>query len=103
VDAVFRALADRTRRQLLDRLFKQPGQTLSELCRNLDMSRQAVSKHLLILEEANLVVTRWAGREKYHYLNPVPVRAIHDRWISKYAERDVEILERLKQELEEKP
>lgn len=103
MDEVFRALADPTRRELLDRLFEQDGQTLGELVAGLDMSRQAGSKHLEILEAAGLVVTRRAGRAKHHYLNPVPIRRIHDRWIGKYAEPWLSALEDLRRELEEKP
>ncbi len=102
MDKVFRALADRTRRKLCDRLFARDGQTLAELCHGQRMSRQAVSKHLALLEDASLVATRWVGREKVHYLNPVPIRAIADRWIHKYAEPWVSALAELKAELEEK-
>ena len=84
LDAVFRALADASRRQLLDRLFARNGQTLNELCTGLDMTRQAVTKHLAILEEAHLIATRRQGREKLHFLNPVPIHAIADPWIGKY-------------------
>ena len=84
MDKVFRALADPSRRQLLDRLHASSGQTLGELCEHLDMTRQAVTKHLKLLESANLVVTVWRGREKLHYLNPVPIVEIADRWIHKY-------------------
>ena len=84
LDEVFRALADSHRRLLLDRLAAENGQTLSELCRNLDISRQAATKHLRILETANLVVTVWQGREKLHYLNPVPIHEISQRWINKF-------------------
>jgi DNA-binding transcriptional ArsR family regulator len=101
LDPVFKALADRTRRRLLDRLFADNGQTLGELCAQLDMSRQAVTKHLLVLEAANLVVTLWRGREKLHYLNPEPIEAIGDRWIGKYERRRVRALRDLKQALEE--
>jgi DNA-binding transcriptional ArsR family regulator len=87
VDEVFKALADRSRRLLLDRLHANNGQTLSELCEHLEMTRQAVTKHLAILEKANLVVTVRRGREKLHYLNPVPIQEIYARWIGKY-ERD---------------
>jgi DNA-binding transcriptional ArsR family regulator len=87
VDEVFKALADRSRRLLLDRLHADNGQTLSELCEHLVMTRQAVTKHLAILEAANLVVTVRRGREKLHYLNPVPIQEIYARWIGKY-ERD---------------
>jgi DNA-binding transcriptional ArsR family regulator len=84
LDEVFKALADSHRRLLLDRLAAKNGQTLGELCRNLGMSRQAVTKHLQILETANLVVTVWRGREKRHYLNPVPIHEISQRWIKKF-------------------
>ena len=100
-DVVFRALAAPTRRKLLDELFRKDGQTLSELERKLPMSRFGVMKHLGVLEEANLVVSRKQGREKLHYLNPVPIRLIHDRWVSKYAEPLAATLSGLKQELEE--
>jgi DNA-binding transcriptional ArsR family regulator len=102
VDEVFRALADPTRRSLLDELFDEDGQTLSALEQRLPMSRFGVMKHLKVLEEAGLVVTRRRGREKLHFLNPVPIRLIHDRWIDKYTERRVEALLDLKNELEEK-
>lgn len=101
-DSVFRALADPTRRGLLDRLFERDGQTLSELCADLAMSRQAVTKHLSLLESAGLVTSRKSGREKHHYLNPVPIRAISERWISKYAAPFTGALAELKRELEEK-
>ncbi len=84
MDAVFKALADASRRELLDRLRADNGQTLNELCARLDMTRQAVSKHLAILEDANLVATVWRGREKLHYLNPVPIHEIGERWIGKF-------------------
>jgi DNA-binding transcriptional ArsR family regulator len=84
VDEVFKALADPSRRKLLDELHKTNGQTLSELCEHLDMTRQAVTKHLALLEAASLVVTIWRGREKLHYLNPVPIHQICDRWINKF-------------------
>ena len=100
VDVVFRALAAPTRRKLLDELFRKDGQTLSELGRKLPMSRFGVMKHLGVLEEANLVVTRRRGREKLHFLNPVPIRLIHDRWVSKYAEPWAAGLSGLKSELE---
>ena len=99
-DAVFRALADPTRRLLLDRLFERDGRTLTELESQLEMTRFGVMKHLRILEGAGLVVSRKAGREKLHYLNPVPIRLIHDRWIDKYTERQVTALVDLKSELE---
>jgi DNA-binding transcriptional ArsR family regulator len=99
-DRVFKALADPTRRFLLDRLFVRDGRTLTELESELEMTRFGVMKHLRVLEEANLVVVRRSGREKLHYLNPVPIRLIHDRWIDKYAERRVTALTDLKAQLE---
>ncbi|QNI38397.1 ArsR/SmtB family transcription factor [Edaphobacter albus] len=99
-DLVFRALADPTRRQLLDRLFEQNGQTLNELCAEMEMTRQAVSKHLALLEEANLIVTRKHGRDKLHYLNPVPIHEIADRWIGKYERARLDVLSELKKKLE---
>ena len=99
-DLVFRALADPTRRHLLDRLFEREGRTLTELESELEMTRFGVMKHLKVLEAAGLVVTRWRGREKLHFLNPVPIRQIHDRWIDKYTERRVSALANLKAELE---
>jgi uncharacterized protein YndB with AHSA1/START domain len=100
MDAVFKALADPTRRSLLDALFKEDGQTLSALERRLTMTRFGVMKHLRVLEEAGLVVTRRRGREKLHFLNAVPIRLIHDRWIDKYAEPWATTLTGLKRELE---
>jgi DNA-binding transcriptional ArsR family regulator len=102
MDAVFRALADASRRKLLDRLREQSGQTLGELCVNLDMSRQAVAKHLVVLEQANLVATVRRGREKLHYLNPVPIHEISERWIGKYERHRLQALADLKRALEEK-
>jgi len=99
-DRVFKALADRTRRHLLDRLFEREGRTLTELESELEMTRFGVMKHLRVLEEAGLVVARRAGRKKLHFLNPVPIRLIHDRWIDKYAERRVSALAELKRKLE---
>jgi DNA-binding transcriptional ArsR family regulator len=99
-DKVFRALADPTRRYLLDRLFDRDGRTLTDLERELAMTRFGVMKHLKVLEEAGLVVTHREGRQKLHYLNPVPIRLIHDRWIDKYTERQVTALTDLKHELE---
>jgi DNA-binding transcriptional ArsR family regulator len=99
-DSVFRALADASRRQLLDRLRADNGQTLGDLCRDMVMTRQAVTKHLAVLEEANLVATRWRGREKLHFINPVPINEIARRWIDKFDESRVEALARLKQALE---
>jgi DNA-binding transcriptional ArsR family regulator len=102
-DKVFKALADPTRRLLLDRLFERDGRTLTELESELAMSRFGVMKHLKVLEEADLVVTRRQGREKLHFLNPVPIQLIHDRWIDKYTERQVSALTELKRRLEEQP
>lgn len=99
-DCVFKALADPTRRVLLDRLFARDGRTLKELESDLEMTRFGVMKHLRVLEEAGLIVVRRAGREKLHFLNPVPIRLIHDRWINKYTERQVSALAELKAELE---
>ena len=99
-DGVFKALADPTRRLLLDRLYARPGLTLSELCSDIEMSRQAVSKHLGLLEGVNLVTARRVGRAKLHYLNPVPVQAIYDRWINKYTSRPARALAALKKQLE---
>ena len=100
-DLVFKALADPTRRFLLDLLFARDGRTLTELESELEMSRFGVMKHLKVLEEADLVVTRRAGREKLHFLNPIPIRQVHDRWIDKYTEHHVTALLDLKAELEE--
>jgi DNA-binding transcriptional ArsR family regulator len=100
MDQVFKALADASRRELLDRLRADNGQTLNELCARLDMTRQAVSKHLGILEEANLVATVKQGREKLHYLNPVPIHAIAERWIGKFERHRLQALSELKKGLE---
>src|SRR5277367_1277861 len=100
MDDVFKALSDPTRRSLLDELFKEDGQTLSTLEARLPMTRFGVMKHLKILEEAGLVVTRRRGREKLHFLNPVPIRLVHDRWVSKYAEPWAAGLTGLKQTIE---
>ena len=100
-DLVFRALADPTRRHLLDRLYERDGRTLTELEQDLEMTRFGVMKHLRVLEDAGLVVTRRSGREKLHFLNPVPIRLIHDRWIDKFTERRVSALTDLKRQLEE--
>jgi DNA-binding transcriptional ArsR family regulator len=99
-DRVFKALADPTRRFLLDLLFARDGRTLSELEGELEMTRFGVMKHLKVLEQAGLVVTRKQGREKLHFLNPVPIRLVHDRWIDKYTERPMTALADLKSELE---
>jgi DNA-binding transcriptional ArsR family regulator len=100
MDEVFRALADPTRRELLDRLHAENGQTLGELCERLAMTRQAVTKHLAILEAANLVATVRSGREKLHYLNPVPINDIAERWIGKYHQAHLRALSALKRKLE---
>ena len=102
MDLVFKALADPTRRKLLDRLHADNGQTLGELCEHLDMTRQAVSKHLVLLEAANLVVTLRRGREKLHYLNPVPIHGIAQRWIGKFERSRLDALSELKKKLEER-
>jgi DNA-binding transcriptional ArsR family regulator len=102
LDPVFKALADESRRALLDRLRTRSGQTLAELCERQDMTRQAVSKHLAILEEANLVVAVKRGREKFHYLNPVPIHAIAERWIGKYERHRLRALSELKASLEKR-
>jgi DNA-binding transcriptional ArsR family regulator len=100
-DRIFKALADATRRHLLDRLFERDGRTLTELESELEMTRFGVMKHLRVLEEAGLVVARRRGREKLHFLNPVPIRLVHDRWIDKYTEHRVAALADLKNELED--
>jgi DNA-binding transcriptional ArsR family regulator len=100
-DRVFKALADPTRRFLLDKLFERDGRSLTELESELDMTRFGVMKHLKVLEDAGLVVAHKSGREKLHFLNPVPIRLIHNRWIDKYTERRVTALTDLKTELEE--
>ncbi|HEY2200956.1 MAG TPA: helix-turn-helix domain-containing protein [Solirubrobacteraceae bacterium] len=102
VDAVFKALADPSRRELLDRLFARSGQTLTDLCRGLDMARQSVSQHLELLEAANLVSVQWQGREKLHYVNPVPIHAIYERWIRKYEQQRLTALHNFKTRLERK-
>jgi DNA-binding transcriptional ArsR family regulator len=101
MDVVFKALADKSRRQLLDLLHQENGRTLGELCEHLDMSRQAVTKHLAVLEEANLVAVVWRGREKLHYLNPVPLHDISERWIGKFERQRLRALHELKKGLEE--
>ncbi|WP_189113221.1 ArsR/SmtB family transcription factor [Pilimelia terevasa] len=101
-DRVFKALADRTRRFLLDLLYARDGRTLTELESEVSMTRFGVAKHLKVLEEADLVVVRRSGREKLHYLNPVPIRLIHDRWIDKYAAPRLAALTELKRELEQR-
>src|SRR6516225_494173 len=102
MDKVFKALADPSRRLLLDRLFEASGQTLGELCKDLDMSRQAVTQHLGVLEAADLVITRREGREKLHYLNPVPIHEIEERWIRKFERRRLDALRDLKSRIERK-
>jgi DNA-binding transcriptional ArsR family regulator len=99
-DKVFKALADPGRRLLLDRLFEDNGQTLGQLCERMEMTRQAVTKHLKLLEEATLVVTIWRGREKLHYLNPVPIHEISERWIGKFERGRLRVLSELKKKLE---
>jgi DNA-binding transcriptional ArsR family regulator len=100
IDKVFKALADPTRRRLLDLLYRENGQTLSALCEHMDMTRQAVTQHLQLLEEANLVAIVWQGREKLHYLNPVPLHEIHERWIAKFERSRLDALRDLKKKLE---
>src|SRR5664279_3937212 len=100
MDKVFKALANNGRRLLLDRLHADNGQTLSQLCEHLDMTRQAVTKHLAVLEEANLVAVVWRGREKLHYLNPVPIYDISERWIGKFERGRLRVLAELKKQLE---
>ena len=100
VDKVFRALADQSRRQLLDSLYSDDGQTLGELCSQISMSRQAGSKHLRILEQVGLVAIHWQGREKLHYLNPVPIAEIYERWMDKFSAPRSRALTRLKKQLE---
>jgi DNA-binding transcriptional ArsR family regulator len=100
MDTVFKALADPGRRKLLDRLFESSGLTLGQLCVRMEMSRQAVSQHLALLEEANLVSTTWRGREKLHFLNPVPIHEIYDRWVKKFERRSLKALDQLRKRLE---
>ena len=102
LDPVFKALADPSRRLLLDQLYRSNGQALGELCGHLDMTRQAVTKHLKLLEAANLVVTVWRGREKLHYLNPVPIHQIGERWIRKFEGGKLAALGALKRQLEKR-
>ena len=99
-DSVFKALADPSRRKLLDVLHAHDGQNLSELCEHLDMTRQAVTQHLDVLEAANLIATRWRGREKLHFLNPVPLQEIYERWIAKFEQPRLKALHHLKRRLE---
>jgi DNA-binding transcriptional ArsR family regulator len=99
-DLLFKALADPSRRKLLDRLYANDGQTLGELCEHLDMTRQSVTQHLELLEAANLLATRWRGREKLHFLNPVPLQSIYERWLSKFEKPRLRALQELKRRLE---
>jgi DNA-binding transcriptional ArsR family regulator len=99
-DLLFKALADPSRRKLLDLLHAHDARTLSDLCEHLDMTRQAVTQHLSVLEAANLVITSWRGREKLHFLNPVPLQEIYDRWIRKFERSRLKALRELKQRLE---
>ena len=103
IDKVFKALADPSRRRLLDQLHRDNGQTLTALCGHLDMTRQAVTQHLQQLEDANLVAVVWQGREKLHYLNPVPLHEIHTRWIAKFERSRLDALHALKRKLEGDP
>jgi DNA-binding transcriptional ArsR family regulator len=100
IDKVFKALADPSRRQLLDRLHGRNGQTLSELCKGLDMARQSVTQHLGLLEDANLISVQWQGREKLHYFNPIPIQQIYERWIRKFEQPRLEALHDLKRKVE---
>jgi DNA-binding transcriptional ArsR family regulator len=100
IDKVFKALADPTRRRLLDQLHRENGQTLTSLCKHMDMTRQAVTQHLQLLEEANLVAVVWQGREKLHYLNPVPLHEISVRWIDKFEHGRLDALRNLRKKLE---
>ena len=100
-DLLFKALADPSRRKLLDQLYANDGQTLSELCGHVDMARQSVTQHLDLLEAANLVATRWRGREKLHFLNPVPLQDIYERWIAKFEKPRLKALHDLKRSLED--
>jgi DNA-binding transcriptional ArsR family regulator len=100
IDKVFKALADPTRRRLLDQLHRDNGQTLTALCEHMDMTRQAVTQHLQLLEDANLVAIVWQGREKLHYLNPVPLHEMYERWIAKFERSRLGALHNLKKKLE---
>ena len=100
MDQVFKALSDPGRRKLLDRLFTHSGLTLGQLCEEMDMTRQAVTQHLAVLEAANLISVVWRGREKHHYLNPVPIHEIYDRWVKKFERRSLLALDQLKKQLE---
>lgn len=100
IDRVFKALADPSRRELLDRLHEKSGQTMTQLCSGLTMARQSVAQHLQLLEDANLIVVQWHGREKLHYFNPVPIHEIYRRWIRKFEEGRLDALRELKQKVE---
>ncbi|MCZ6560495.1 MAG: helix-turn-helix domain-containing protein [Gammaproteobacteria bacterium] len=100
MDQIFKALANQSRREIMDKLFARDGQTLNELCEIASFSRQAVSRHLQILEDAGLIVIHWSGREKLHFLNPAPVHEISERWLKKYARRRMTAISALKQTLE---
>ncbi|QEC53516.1 ArsR family transcriptional regulator [Anseongella ginsenosidimutans] len=102
MEEVFKALADKQRIQLLDSLNANNGQTLSALCENATMSRQAITRHLSVLERANLVVTVWVGREKFHYINPIPIQQVYDRWLKNFDSKHLETLLQLKENLESK-
>jgi DNA-binding transcriptional ArsR family regulator len=101
MDKIFKALADPTRRMLLDSLHANNGQTLNQLCEQLDIKRQSVTKHLGLLEDANLITIHWRGREKFHYLNPIPIYAIHERWIRKFERNRLRALSELTTKLED--
>jgi len=101
MENIFKALADSSRRKLLDALFHRNGQTLNELCEHLEMTRQSVTKHLLILEQADLIVVQWQGRNKIHYLNAAPIGEIYARWVKKYEQQRINVLQQLKRTLEE--
>jgi len=100
MDRIFKALANKSRREILDQLFARDGQTLNKLCESASFSRQGVSKHLQLLEEAGLIITHWSGREKYHYLNPLPVHEISERWLKKYDRRQLTAVSALKKNME---
>jgi len=100
MDRVFKALSEPGRRKLLDRMFAKSGLTLGQLCEEMDMTRQAVTQHLAVLEAANLISVVWRGREKHHYLNPVPIHEIYDRWVKKFERRSLLALDQLKKQLE---
>ena len=102
IDKVFKALAEPSRRELIDRLHQRSGQTLSELCKGLRMARQSVTQHLGVLEDANLISVQWQGREKLHYFNPVPIHQVYERWIRKFERQRLEALHDFKQKLERK-